>query len=53
MTTLLALFAGTALLALRRRRFDLWSVGLIGTACLAVVAIQHYLAVTTVHQVVE
>jgi hypothetical protein len=53
MTTLLALFAGTALLALRRRRFDLWSLALIGTACLGVVAVQHYLAVTTVHQVVE
>ena len=53
MTTLLALFAGTALLALRRRSFDLWSLGLIGATCLGVVAVQHYQAVTTVHQVVE
>lgn len=53
MTTLLALFAGTALLALRRRSFDLWSLGLIGVVCLGVVAMQHHQAVSTVHQVLE
>ncbi len=53
MTILLALFAGTALLALRRRSYDLWSLGLIGAVCLGVVAMQHYRAVSIVHQVVE
>ena len=53
MSTLLALLTFTAVLALRRRRFDLASVALIGFLCLAVVLIQHISAVTTVHQVLE
>jgi len=53
MSTILGLGAATAFLVLRRRNFDLWSVGLIGAMCLGVVAFQHYQAVTTVHQVLE
>lgn len=53
MTTILVLFAGTAFLALRRRKFDLWSIFLIGAVCLGVVAVQHYTAVTTIHMVLE
>lgn len=53
MTVILALLGLTAALVLRRRRFDLWTLGVIGIACLAVTIFQHQLAVNTVYQSLE
>ena len=53
MTTLLALMALTSVIALRRRRFDLFSIGTIALACLVAVVVQHLDAVGTAQRALE